>query len=107
LILIGYCVRRPRCRESLHSCGDSHGSILTLRLLPLPSLNAFSFEILRDSAKSLALLLQSLALDLQITRLLRDLELLRIQSQDLCRVVRRVVLRECVAVICGERLVGA
>lgn len=86
---------------------DLHRSILILGLLTLSSLNAFGLEVLRNSAQPLALLLQSLAFNLQIARLLRDLELFCIESQNLRRVVCRVVLRERVAVVCGQCLVGA
>lgn len=86
---------------------DLHSSILTLRLLPLPSLHALSLQIRRHTREPLALLLQPLALDLQVRRLLRDLELLGVEFEDLGGVVGGVVLREGVAVVGAEGLVGA
>jgi hypothetical protein len=86
---------------------SSHGSILTLSLLPLATLHALRLQIRGDARQPLALLLQPLALDFQVARLLRDLELLGIQFEDLGGVVGGVVLREGVAVVGAEGLMGA
>lgn len=93
-----------------HSAGrlqNSHGSILALGLLPLPALHALCLQIGSHAGEPLALLLQPLALDLQVGGLLRDLELVGVQFEDLGGVVGGVVLREGVAVVGAESLVGA
>jgi hypothetical protein len=86
---------------------DLHGSVLALSLLPLPTFHTLSLQICSYARKPLALLLQPLALDLQVRRLLRDLELLGIEFEDLSGVVGGVVLREGVAMVGAEGLVGA
>jgi len=71
---------------------DSHSGILILRLLPLSTFNALGFQIRSYARQPLALLLQSLPLDLEIGSLLCNLEFLSVQSQDLRCVVCRVML---------------
>ena len=74
--------------------GHVHSGIfLGRRLLP-PSLGPFNLEIAEHTAQPVEFAGQPLALNLEVGRLLRDLELLRVQAQDLAGVRRRVVLRE-------------
>lgn len=58
---------------------NSHGSILILGLFSLTPFDALGLQIARNARQPLALLLQSLALNLKIRRLLGNLEFLRVQ----------------------------
>lgn len=83
-----------------------HCSIFTWSLNNT-SLYALLFQFSCHTAKPSKILLQPLTLNLQITRLLRNLEFLRIQSQYLCCMICWIVLGQCVVVICAECLVCA
>ena len=59
----------------------------------IPALLSLRLDIRQCIPRALNLRLQSLALDLQVGRLLRDAEFRRVESQDLCSMACAVVAR--------------